>query len=294
MPRALPLLFAACYAPQAPIGAPCPDGVCPTGQVCSATGRCSTTPDVDGGATDARPDAQLTVRRLADLCADNADDQDPTMTGDMLEIVWSSDRASGYELWRATRPTRAAPWSSPALVANVNSASVEQSPELSRDGLTLYFTSDRDGNYDVWVTSRASRSDSFGAPVKVAVLSSAAHEENVAVTNNVAVVDRQAASRDLFISPRASSTDPWSPPEPIAEVNTSAHDGSPFLDDDLRTLYFHRAYPHQIYVTTRPTADDAWREPLPVLSPGDSDPWLAPDGETLLFTRANDLYERSL
>jgi len=53
-------LLAGCYAPQPPAGAPCPDGACPSGLVCSPiTQTCERTPgerDADIAHLDARPD----------------------------------------------------------------------------------------------------------------------------------------------------------------------------------------------------------------------------------------------
>src|SRR5205814_342702 len=62
-------------------------------------------------------------------------------------------------------------WSEPVnLGANVNGASFEQSPGLSSDGLTLYFTSDRAGGFgaiDIWVSQRDCRSCEFGPAVNL-------------------------------------------------------------------------------------------------------------------------------
>jgi hypothetical protein len=61
-------LLVGCYSPRPPAGAPCPDGVCPTGLVCSpATQTCELT------ATDARsPDAPPDVAEDANVDADTA------------------------------------------------------------------------------------------------------------------------------------------------------------------------------------------------------------------------------
>jgi hypothetical protein len=52
----------------------------------------------------------------------------------------------------------------------VNSASTEQGPALSADGLSLYFYSGRPGGVgsdDIWVSQRASVNDAWGAPVNL-------------------------------------------------------------------------------------------------------------------------------
>lgn len=56
------LVASGCYSPHPPAGAPCPDGVCPTGLVCSPVTRTCEAHVVDAstdGAPDARPDANV-------------------------------------------------------------------------------------------------------------------------------------------------------------------------------------------------------------------------------------------
>src|SRR6266853_4985323 len=77
----------------------------------------------------------------------------------------------------ATALTAAAPtvgfsdWSTPVNVGSiVNSASTEQGPAFSADGLSLYFYSGRSGGVgsdDIWVSQRASVSDAWGVPVNL-------------------------------------------------------------------------------------------------------------------------------
>jgi hypothetical protein len=66
---ALAVILAGCYAPQPHAGAPCPDGVCPTGLVCSpATMTCETTAIdarlADSITRDAAIDARVDARPI--------------------------------------------------------------------------------------------------------------------------------------------------------------------------------------------------------------------------------------
>lgn len=62
-------------------------------------------------------------------------------------------------------------WSAPVNLGPViNSASSDQGPAISKDGLTLYFHSNRPGGlgaFDMWVSQRASVDDPWGAPVNL-------------------------------------------------------------------------------------------------------------------------------
>ena len=74
----------------------------------------------------------------------------------------------------ATAPASASPrwsdWSTPVPLSTLNTAAEEQTPAVSKDGLALYFSSDRSGGQggtDIWISSRASSADPWGAPVNL-------------------------------------------------------------------------------------------------------------------------------
>ena len=78
----------------------------------------------------------------------------------------STNRPGGYgrsDLWVTTRATRSDPWSTPTnLGPSVNSSSWDYYPNISPDGLLLFFGSGRPGGFgegDIWMTRRASLSD---------------------------------------------------------------------------------------------------------------------------------------
>ena len=80
---------------------------------------------------------------------------------DGLEMILSSGRPGGEgseDLWVATREDTEDPWSAPVnLGAIVNSTAFDGAPALSRDGMTLYFFSDRPGGLgkrDLYVSTR--------------------------------------------------------------------------------------------------------------------------------------------
>jgi len=62
-------------------------------------------------------------------------------------------------------------WSAPeSLGPTVNSSAVDFGPEISRDGLSLYFASTRTGGFgatDLWVSQRPSKDAPWGAPVNL-------------------------------------------------------------------------------------------------------------------------------
>jgi Tol biopolymer transport system component len=81
-----------------------------------------------------------------------------------------------FDIWVATRETKNDPWSEPAnLGPPVNSASAEEYPHISADGLMLFFnsgvfSSPRPGGYggsDIWVAMRKTRDADWSEPVNL-------------------------------------------------------------------------------------------------------------------------------
>jgi hypothetical protein len=83
---------------------------------------------------------------VAELSDPAANDIQPNVRRDGLEVVLSSNRAGGagsQDVWVATRDDVTAPWSAPVNLTNagspVNTAEAETRPSISRDGKRLYF-----------------------------------------------------------------------------------------------------------------------------------------------------------
>ena len=89
---------------------------------------------------------------------------------DGLEAFITSNRAGSLgapplplDIWVSTRATLFDPWSVPTNLGNqVNSTVDDVAPWLSKDGTTLYFSSNRPGGYgmrDIWYTTRVKLND---------------------------------------------------------------------------------------------------------------------------------------
>lgn len=85
----------------------------------------------------------------------------PNVSKDGTEIVFDSTRPGGYgmdDIWTATRETTADDWSTPTnLGPMINSTARETRASLSRDGFTMFFSSNRigsEGGSDIYVTRR--------------------------------------------------------------------------------------------------------------------------------------------
>ena len=91
----------------------------------------------------------------------------PSIRHDGLEIFLTSNRPGSFgfeDLWVATRETVFDAWSEPInLGPTVNSTSVELLSDISSDGKTLFFTSNRPGGLglapDLWMSTRTKLSE---------------------------------------------------------------------------------------------------------------------------------------
>jgi len=97
---------------------------------------------------------------LSELSAPGANDAGQTIRGDGREILFWSTRPGGFgsaDIWVSVRRSVHDSWSTPEnLGAAVNTAYAEERPNLSRDGRTLIFDSDRPGGcgQDIWMSTR--------------------------------------------------------------------------------------------------------------------------------------------
>ena len=241
------------------------------------------------------------VELIPELAEPLANDDDPSLTGDLLEIYFKSDRGSPdqYDIWRATRGVVDAPWGPAERVDELSSGVYDASPEVSFDGLTIFIASSRAGGSsgsDIWQSTRASRDDAWSTPVLVVELSSD-HDEWAAVTDEslTAVVITRGIpdhSLDLFGASRASVDQPWSQPEPLVGLATEVYEADAHLDASGTSMVFAGELAggdgRDIYQADRPSADDPFAAParlVEVSSPArDEDPWLSPDARVLVFS----------
>ena len=247
------------------------------------------------------------ARPVAELASD-AESGNPTLTADLLEIVFTTGRVSGNaDVWIAERANPSLPFDPPTPIDEVNQASFETSAAISADGLTLWFGSDRAGvvgGNDIWVSGRATRASAWSSPVNVVALNTTAEDiprppGQHGLVMPLASTLATPLNYQTYLATRPSVGAPFGRPAVIAELaypDRSTVDA--FLTDDGLTLFYASAPLPLTDGGAVPTADlfVAWRrstseafsvtQPLDDLNtPGDErDPWLTPDGRTLYFT----------
>ena len=196
-------------------------------------------------------------------------DATPFLADGGLSLLFASDRftTSGYnDLMLATRASLDEPFGQPTTLANVNSPGIELLPHQSADGLRLYFSSERSGSdRDIWLATRASRGQSFGAPAAVSALSSTSQDFGPSLSGDelevIIASDRPGGegSMDLWRAERASISDPFDAPVNLSPLNGPGYDTDPRLSPDGRELFFSssRSGDQVLWVARRPCIQTA-------------------------------------
>ncbi len=161
----------------------------------------------------------------------------------------------------AEDPPRFSEWSAPVNLGPViNTTSYDACPTISKDGLSLYFRSDRpggSGSFDIWVSQRDSVEDPWEAPVNLGpTINSTSAEDRSAFSPDghwmVFVSSRPggSGSQDLWISHRQDKRNDfgWETPRNLGSVvNSAAQENGPAWFEDETTgrtlLYFTSGRP---------------------------------------------------
>ena len=264
--------------------------------------------EAEGGSPGTEPPVRpffAEPQLIAELSDPDAKDQDPTLTGDLLEIFFFSDRTGEPEIWTAQRVSPEALWQPPVQVLELSSPELDMNPAVSLDGLRLWFHSQREPA-GVWFTERNSRTDVWDPPAHADAfgweIAPGPSADELRMGLSVSTDDN---GREIYESTRASTSDAWSVPLSIKGINSPSDDSTPFLMGDGTEIFFSsaRAGAGDLYWTTRPTLTDPVFEPEALVElndPGafESHPHVAPDGGRIYFGSSRsgntDLYEAVL
>lgn len=161
-------------------------------------------------------------------------EDDPTLTGDMLEIYFNR----GNDIWFSHRASVKVAWDPPQKAMELSSSSAETNPEMTFDGLTIFLASKRPhaearGSYDIYIATRGQRGQPWSTPVPVPSLngSGSDHPGPARDLLTMVVISDRAGSlgqHDLYVSTRTSTASAWGTPLPIKVLNTSRDDISPW------------------------------------------------------------------
>ena len=266
---------------------------------------------------DAVPDAVAfsAPRPITELWSTGMDGE-PTLTADMTEIYFKSNRPGGKglsDIWSATRATASDAWSTPSSVAALSTSDNETAPRIAQDGLTIWFQRNPSGGAGATLMStRASRTSTWSTPVTVNEFIAGTDGEFGSATATLLVgyltSHRTSTRAQLFRSTRAAATDPWGTPTEVAELisDTGVFSQSPWgSPDDLSIIFSSdRLGTHgsgDLWLATRASVDEPFGTPVNLSETNsadfDADPWISPDLRHIVFVNTStgnyELYEAS-
>ena len=223
------------------------------------------------------------------------------LSADGLEMYISTGLEAGdLDIWVARRATTGDSWGSPEnLGPPINSLRHEIGAQLSLDGTTLYFASDRGGNRDIWVSNRQTKDAPWETPVNLgSPVNSSYHDGGPCVSSDGlelyfwSLRPGGRGSVDIWLTTRLSPEDTWSEPENLSVLNSANDDGHTCLSPDGLVLFFESDRPDgnfALWMTRRASRSDPWTIPInlgPVInrSYDESFPVLSPDERMLCFS----------
>lgn len=238
---------------------------------------------VDDGGT---PIAPWSTPTKVPGASSGADEDDPCLSSNELELYFKRVDATSTNLYVMTRASTTSAWGAPTALGALNtSGNNEESPRLSSDDLKLYFG--RSG--DIYVSTRSAVGQPWGAPAPVGVLNTGENEKWAFVcSDGYTIVSRGTANngQDLFEGTITGGAN-----TPIPTVNSAGQEQGTFISSDCLTLLFQSNRTNaqfDIYVSTRAAIGASWGTAMLLTmfnttTDDEEDPWLNKTQTTFAF-----------
>lgn len=166
---------------------------------------------------------------------------DPEVVGDAAVVSDGATEDSSSD----TPCDPLAAFSAPAKIMELAYAGRDTVPRLTADELTLVYSRQAsafppDRDYDLYIATRSSRSDPFGAPVAITQVNSTETEGNPSISSDGLSLyfDSSRVGGSLYVATRTAITEEFGSSTPLFALNTASVDSSPFITSDGSELWF--------------------------------------------------------
>jgi hypothetical protein len=228
-----------------------------------------------------------------------------SLTQDELEIYFSCQMKgeSNFHIWLSTRTASDPAWKLATQVNDIVGVADDVDPDVSGDGLTLYFASNRSGaGLRLYVSRRQTKDKTWGNPSEIQELSSPTLDRyGPSVDPSGLFMFFGSASRDdnnyrLYSASRADPLAFWGSIQDLSGINSGREDNDPAVFHDLRALIWSSRDPSNgaswdLVEVSRPDLStpfsSAARVTLDTLNTPSAEryPWVSQDGTHIVFSR---------
>lgn len=129
-------------------------------------------------------------------------------TGGVTYLYYSSTGTSGnHDIYRS-RLNSAGAFETPQAVAELNTAAVDQMPNVSADGSEIVFASSRNGNMDIWTSTFDHFTGTWSSPTPVTAVNTLEPESRPSLSGDGSrLYFGRGATADIYVSTRAELGD---------------------------------------------------------------------------------------
>lgn len=230
-----------------------------------------------------------------------SNETDPSYTADQLTIVFTSDRpgTGGTDLYIGTRDVVEDPFNVRELT-ELDSTANERSPEISQDGLTIYFVSNRTATGVVYKATRGVLTDPFGTPAAITIKASGGGNANTQIVEIgispdglQAITVRMKTTNDQLYGYTIETTGVLDAEAELTTLELGTVASGPSLDTGGAQVYLDAATPAQIYMASlsgtysTPMAIDDFNS----VGTRNAAPCISADNMFIMFERDGDIVQ---
>jgi len=225
--------------------------------------------------------------------------EDPALTFEETELYFVSPTSGMNDIWVSRRTAVSDPWGPSTLVTELSSPQNDEDPEVSVDGLFMYFTSDRGGvGRHLYVSQRRTRDTPWETPMRLDLGSSTLDAAPALDRSQLLLAfasGRGAASVPHLFSTTRDPGGTWQSPTEITALSSGYIDSDPALFSDGRAIVFSSRRLTQggaadLFQAARADVSVPFASSLAPItelngtsSTSEEDPWMSQNGRHILF-----------